>query len=255
MATAITALSSSRLRRQHDKAQPQHSKCDEESISPDKPDSATDDPVTGQDRTPTVSSLLKTTLLRSSPYAGPEHLLDLDNLETQNRLMALALTCFSPARPDYAITNYQQAFDWDQVIALLTTLAEELRITWKKQSFYVVEFRSKLKENIDHDRLYLLDKQSHMEATASGGLLKYWYGSPDYERYNLATCKDFPGHQLFLHSPVTGLWRSKEDAVNGGRGPWHKQARDVIPQMYEMIQVKGLSLSIDDGIKSWDIST
>jgi hypothetical protein len=137
-----------------------------------------------------ISSLLSTTVLKASPYAGPEHLLHLDALDIQNRLMALALSSLSPARPDYATAAYQQAFDWDRVVALLATLAREQRITWKKQSFYVVEFRSKLKENIDNDRLYLLDQQSHMEATASGGLLKYWYGIPDSERYNLATCKD-----------------------------------------------------------------
>jgi hypothetical protein len=139
-----------------------------------------------------ISSLLSATILKASPYAGPEHLLHLDTLEIQNRLMALALSSLSPARPDYATAAYQQAFDWDQVVALLATLAREQRISWKKQSFYVVEFRSKLKENIDNDRLYLLDKQSHMEATASGGLLKYWYGIPDSERYNLATCKNIP---------------------------------------------------------------
>ena len=53
-----------------------------------------------------------------------------------------------------------------------------------------------------------------------------------------------------LTSPP-GLWRSKEDAVKGGLGPWHKQARAIIPQMYEMINIKGLSLTIDDGINSW----
>ena len=137
-----------------------------------------------------ISSLLSATVLQASPYAGPGHLLHLDTLEIQNRLMALALSSLSPARPDYAAAAYHQALNWDQVVALLATLAREQRITWKKQSFYIVEFRSKLKENIDNDRLYLLDKQSHMEATTSGGLLKYWYGIPDSERYNLATCKD-----------------------------------------------------------------
>jgi hypothetical protein len=53
-----------------------------------------------------------------------------------------------------------------------------------------------------------------------------------------------------LTSPP-GLWRSKEDAVKGGLGPWHKQARAITPQMYEMIDIKGLSLTIYDGIHSW----
>jgi hypothetical protein len=190
MATAVTALSPSLPRLQYNEAQSQHREYPQDSSSPDKPNSTTDDPAIVQGCTVAVSSLLSTTILRASPYAGPEHLLHLENLETQHRLMALALSSLSPARPDYATAAYQQAFHWDQVIALLATLAKEQRIAWKKQSFYVVEFRSKLKENIDNDRLYLLDKQSHMEATASGGLLKYWYGSPDSERYNLATCKD-----------------------------------------------------------------
>ena len=164
-----------------------------EIVSSDKPDAITLDSATMEEVTTVVSSLVKKTILKASPYAGPEHLLYLDHLETQNRLMALALSALSPARPDYAKAAYQQAFSWGRVITLLAALVTEERITWKKQSFYVVEFRSKLQENIDIDRLYLLDKQSHMEATASGGLLKYWYGSPDSERYNLATCKQIHG--------------------------------------------------------------
>lgn len=43
----------------------------------------------------------------------------------------------------------------------------------------------------------------------------------------------------------------KEDAVAGGKGPWHKKARRVIPQMYESIQVKGLKLTVDDDVSGW----
>jgi hypothetical protein len=196
MARTITALNHSLSRLHHEEAQPQSSEYHVEPISLDIPTSVTDNSTIGQDSQLALSSLLRTTILKASPYAGPEHLLHLANLETQNRLMALALSTLSPARPDYTVADYQQAFHWDQVIALLSTLAKEQHIAWKKQSFYVVEFRSKLKENIDNDHLYLLDKQSHMEATASGGLLKYWYGSPDAARYNLATCKDAPRTRL-----------------------------------------------------------
>lgn len=48
-----------------------------------------------------------------------------------------------------------------------------------------------------------------------------------------------------------GLWRSKEDAIAGGKGPQHKQARGVIPQMYESIDVKGLKLTIEDDVTDW----
>ena len=189
MATAVATLNASPPCQHHEPlTQPREHHQD--SISTDTPKSTTCDSAIGQDNTAAISSLLSTTILRASPYAGPEHLLHLETLDAQNRLMALALSSLSPAKPDYATASYQQAFHWNQVITLLATLAKEQRITWRKQSFYVVEFRSKLKENIDNDRLYLLDKQSHMEATSSGGLLKYWYGFPDSERYNLATCED-----------------------------------------------------------------
>jgi hypothetical protein len=74
---------------------------------------------------------------------------------------------------------------------VLKRLVTAERLEWKKQDFYVVIFRSKLKENINRDRLGELDDHSHEEATASGGLLKYWFGSTNEERRNLATCKHY----------------------------------------------------------------
>lgn len=50
---------------------------------------------------------------------------------------------------------------------------------------------------------------------------------------------------------AAGLWVKKEDAMAGGRGPMHKQARAVIPQMYESINVKGLKLTVGDGVSYW----
>jgi hypothetical protein len=156
------------------------------------PASVTDYATIVQDSQPDLSSLLRTSILRSSPYTEPEHLLHLANLDSQSRLMALALCALSPARPDYATADYREALQWDRVIALLSALAKEQDIAWMKQSFYIVEFRSRLKENIDNDLLYLLDRKSHVEANANGGLLKYWYGSGDAARRNLATCKGTP---------------------------------------------------------------
>jgi hypothetical protein len=42
-------------------------------------------------------------LLISSTYNSPSHLLDLSRVDTQSRLMALALTYMKPVRTDYAI--------------------------------------------------------------------------------------------------------------------------------------------------------
>ncbi|KIW64995.1 hypothetical protein, variant [Phialophora macrospora] len=173
--------------------------------------------------------------LTVSPYLEHEHLLDLNSVDTPNRLLALASTELEPATPQYATVKYEDALDWDSLMFTLKSLAAKEGYRWTRQEFYVVEFRSKLKKDVDVELLFKLDKESHIEATASGGLLKYWYGVPDENRRNLATC----------------FWRSKEDAVNGGRGPWHKQARAAIPNMYEHIDIKGLHLIIEDDVRSW----
>jgi len=130
-------------------------------------------------------------LLISSTYNSSSHLLDLSRVDTQSRLMALALTYMKPVRTDYATASYTESFNWDQVFQVLRRLVTAERHEWKKQDFYVVIFRSKLKENINRDRLGELDDHSHEEATASGGLLKYWFGSTNEERRNLATCKHY----------------------------------------------------------------
>lgn len=127
--------------------------------------------------------------LTVSPYLEPEHLLDLNSLDTPNRLLALALTELEPATADYATVKYEDAIDWSGLMLALKALVAREQYKWTRHEFYVVEFRSKLKKNIDVERLFQLDKQSHVEATQSGGLLKYWYGIPDVNRRNLATCK------------------------------------------------------------------
>lgn len=127
--------------------------------------------------------------LTVSPYLDPEHLLDLNTVDTPNRLLALAATQLEPATADYAIVKYEDAFEWTSFMTDLKSLADRENYRWTRQEFYVVEFRSQLKKNIDVDLLFQLDKLSHVEATAGGGLLKYWYGVPNAERQNLATCK------------------------------------------------------------------
>lgn len=173
--------------------------------------------------------------LITSPYLGAAHQLDLLSLDLQNQLLALALQALSPATGNYATQPYSDAFNWNHVMEILRTLVKCSGTRWARREFYVVGFRSRLKEQIDRDLLFKLDEMSHAEAATSGGLLKYWYGKPDAERRNLATC----------------LWRSKEDAMRGGQGPWHKQARAVISKMYEQISVSGLQLVVEDDVSGW----
>jgi hypothetical protein len=126
--------------------------------------------------------------LVASPYTEPAHLLDLDTLDVQSRLFAIALTHLQVATADYAFVAYEDVFDFGLLMEKLQESAREHGVTWHRQDFYVVEFRSTLKASFDNDRLSFLDKESHKEAVASGGLLKYWFGTPNSARQNLATC-------------------------------------------------------------------
>ena len=131
--------------------------------------------------------------LAASPYLEQEHLLDLNTLDVQSQLLSLALTKLQAATQDYANVNYEESMDLEALITELRLLVVRHNVTWVKQEFYVVDFRSKLKADIDGVLLFKLDKESHREAVESGGLLKYWYGEPNTERRNLATCRSFTG--------------------------------------------------------------
>ncbi|KAJ5637580.1 hypothetical protein N7490_007459 [Penicillium lividum] len=173
-----------------------------------------------------------------SPYNAPPHLLDLNSLDTQSRLFSLALAYFTPTREDYATAEYLDSFNWTEVFDILKTLSEAEGHTWTTQIFYVVAFRSVLKPGVDNDHLHELDAYSHQEATASGGLLKYWFGTKNEKRQNLATC----------------IWRNRNDARLGGRGPWHAKARAAGRELYEEIVFSTMKLVIEDGVSSWRMS-
>jgi hypothetical protein len=129
------------------------------------------------------------TRLIASPYNDTPHLLDLETLDTQSRLLALALASFTSIRPDYATAPYIENFNWDEVFNLVKSFADAEGHRWTSQTFYVVAFRSILLPGVDNDHLHALDAYSHQEAVASGGLLKYWFGTKNEERRNLATCE------------------------------------------------------------------
>ncbi|KAJ5279881.1 hypothetical protein N7478_005253 [Penicillium angulare] len=173
-----------------------------------------------------------------SPYNTSPHLLDLNTLDTQSRLLTLALAYFRPIRDDYATADYLDSFNWDEVFHLLRGFSEVEHHTWTTQTFYVVSFRSKLQPGIDNDYLHALDAHSHQEATASGGLLKYWFGTKNEKRENLATC----------------IWRNRNDARSGGQGPWHAKARAAGRELYEHIVFQTMKLVIENDVASWRIS-
>ncbi|KAB5532534.1 hypothetical protein GE09DRAFT_973367 [Coniochaeta sp. 2T2.1] len=172
-----------------------------------------------------------------SPYTEQAHLLDLETLNEENALLALALTKMKSLREDYATAPYLDTFNWDEIIDTLRALARERNYHWKETSFYIVAFRSQIPPTTVYADLGVLDKAAHAEATASGGFLKYWFGEPDVEGRNLATC----------------LWRSREDAIKGGIGPAHRKAAGSARHLYSSWKIDRHRLVIRDGVESWDI--
>ncbi|KAF5022732.1 hypothetical protein F66182_5213 [Fusarium sp. NRRL 66182] len=175
--------------------------------------------------------------LVQSPYTEPDHLLDLDTLDNENALLARALSRFRVLRDDYATAPYTESFNWPEVIEEVKRLAVESGKGFKETSFYIVAFRSRTKKTTEYADLGRLDKGAHAEAVASGGFLKYWFGEPDSELANLATC----------------IWRSREDAKKGGTGPAHRKAAGATRSMYAFWQIDQHRLVIRDNVESWEI--
>lgn len=176
-------------------------------------------------------------LIVQSPYTDPEHLLDLDTLNAESALLARALATLRNTRPDYASAPYAESFNWDEVIAEVRALARQDGVPFAKTSFYVVAFRSQIKPETDYSHLGALDKPAHAEAVASGGFLKYWFGEPDPELRNLATC----------------VWRSREEAIAGGKGPAHRKAAMSTRSLYAYWKIDQHRLTIHDGAAGFEI--
>ncbi|KAH7143866.1 hypothetical protein EDB81DRAFT_509929 [Dactylonectria macrodidyma] len=175
--------------------------------------------------------------LMQSPYADQDHLLDLESLDNENGLLAKGLTQLQVLRKDYATAPYVDSFNWPEVIAEVKRLAVESGKGFKQSSFYIVAFRSQIKTSTEYADLGRLDKAAHAEAVASGGFLKYWFGEPDSDLRNLATC----------------IWRSREDAKKGGRGPAHREAAGATRAMYAFWKIDQHRLIIRDDVESWEI--
>ncbi|KAL2133134.1 hypothetical protein VTI74DRAFT_2866 [Chaetomium olivicolor] len=173
-----------------------------------------------------------------SPYDEREHLLDLDTLDAENQLLALSLTNLKCLREDYATAPYIETFNWPEIIDTIRALAQEKSHKWKKTSFFVVAFRSQIPPTTVYAELGTLDKAAHAEATASGGFLKYWFGTPNGEGRNLATC----------------IWRSQEDARRGGIGPAHRKAAGAARHLYSFWKIDRLRLTVEDDVTDWSIA-
>ncbi|KFX88117.1 hypothetical protein V495_07370 [Pseudogymnoascus sp. VKM F-4514 (FW-929)] len=172
-----------------------------------------------------------------SPYTDYLHLLDLRTVSSQEQLLAHALIKMKSLREDYATAPYIETFNWDEVVEDLRERAKAIGLSWKEQSFYIVVFRSQVPPTTDYSNLGALDKAAHVEAVQSGGFLKYWFGVPDANGRNLATC----------------VWTTKEAAVLGGVGPAHRRAAGAARHSYTEWHIERLNLVIKDNIDGWAI--
>lgn len=119
-----------------------------------------------------------------SPYTEQDHLLDLDTLDAENRILATALLGLKCLRADYATAPYKDTFNWPEVIELVRLLASRSNHRWRETSFYTVAFRSQIPPTTKYEDLGVLDKAAHAEATASGGFLKSVFNPAGRSRGN-----------------------------------------------------------------------
>ncbi|KAI9792614.1 MAG: hypothetical protein M1833_001067 [Piccolia ochrophora] len=176
-------------------------------------------------------------LLVVSPYTSRSHLLDLNAISTPHQLLAKGLTVMKPTSDRYATIAYREAFNWDCVVESVRSLSLAAAYCWEVQSFYIVVFRSQVPPSTDRSHLGLLDDKSHEEAIESGGLLKYWFGVPDEDGRNLATC----------------VWRDRDDARRGSGGVGHQLAARKTQNMYTEWKIERLRLVIGHDAQSWQI--
>lgn len=196
-------------------------------------------------------------LIISSPYAEPSHQLDLRTISPPAQRFALALTSMTAIRPDYATAPYATSFNWDSVVGELKRLSRDVDgKSSEKLDFYVIVFRSRLSSSANRDVLGTLDKAAHLEAVESGGLLKYWFGHPDKDGRNLATCRSslaFRLHKTLADSELC-LWRNREDARLGGAGSGHAAAMQAARHMYDEWVVERLRVNLGVNEASWSFS-
>lgn len=175
--------------------------------------------------------------LVSSPYTSDKHLLDLSRLDPIHQEVAISLSNFGPVSQNYARDDYLASFN---VAAIVSQVQKNTHIH-QPVRLYVVAFRLKLKAEIAGDPektkiLYDADRLSHAEASALGGLLKYWYGAPDHiTGHNLATC----------------WWRNAEDARAGGHGALHRASVAKVQSWYELWRVEQYELELGANYWNW----
>jgi hypothetical protein len=172
-----------------------------------------------------------TNFIVSSPY--PDHLLDLTTIDEPSKGLAILLQELQP-NEGYLDLPYDHAFNWSIVLSKLSP-------NFPATEFYIVVFRSRIAGSAVSPELlfelYTQDEKAHREANESGGLLKYWFGIPDFDGRNLATC----------------VWTNMDWAMKASKLPEHVKGRALVWRgVYEHWLVQQYTLSVGGG-KKWMI--
>lgn len=108
--------------------------------------------------------------LVASPYSDAAHVLDLHTLDKPYQLIARALATMHALSESYATMEYQDAFNWHEVVEQLKALADAEGYLFPETSFFVIVFRSRV------------------PSTSDGRSLGNWTQRPTGRRLGVAVC-------------------------------------------------------------------
>ena len=190
-------------------------------------------------------------------YKEDSQLVDLDTFHISDQLLILALEQMSERRSDYAQheeVDYKNAFNWDRVLTELGRLAREAKYSWpQSRQYHVIAYYSQLEpgmatSNESRFQLGSLDEAAFREALEIGGLMKYWFGEPDGQHRNLATCEHEARLILIRLLTPAGIWRSREEANAVRDKQHHAKAKQQGFNMYRNILIQELELTVEAGL-------
>lgn len=112
----------------------------------------------------------------------------------------------APAAAGYATLPIAEAFTWDRS-------AKDL----EPGEWYLVAFRSVLRDTADEALLWEHDRRAHQEARLQPGFVHYFHGEPNELHQCLSFC----------------LWDSRGHAREAAKGAAHLEAVGLVAEMYD----------------------
>ena len=124
-----------------------------------------------------------------------------------------------PVLHHYADKAIEEGFDWSSLDGV------------PFERLYLVVFRSIRREDADVELLREHDDRAYEEAIRSGGLLRYFKGTPNERRECLSFC----------------LWETREQAVRAAGAPQHGRAAEISYRTYERYDLERYDVLKGDG--------